>query len=194
ASGPGRRTCRGLTTSLTRTGSALAAGQLFAQRSERLVRGEGAARLLAGRRLRGTATRWSRGARRLRLGSAGRLHLPGVRFPPGTRLGVLPLPLLAFLLVPGQPLAGLRVEALRVLVVAVLVVLGGHAVEGGVEVLLALDEALVRLLERQRDPPALQVDVDDLDHDLGANLHHLLRDLDVPLGELGDVHQALDAV
>jgi hypothetical protein len=30
-------------------------------------------------------------------------------------------------------------------------------------VLLALDEALVGLLERQRDPAPLEVDVDDLD-------------------------------
>ena len=60
--------------------------------------------------------------------------------------------------------------------------------------LLALDEALVGLLERQRDPPPLQVDVDDLDHDLGADLDDLLGDLDVPLGQLGDVHQALNAV
>src|SRR4029453_12822239 len=107
---------------------------------------------------------------------------------------VLPLPGLALLVEPLEPLARLRVEALRVDVVALGVVRRGHAVEGRVEVLLALDEALVGLLERQRDPAPLQVDVDDLDQDVGAHLDDLLGQLDVPLGQLGDVHQALDAV
>jgi hypothetical protein len=53
---------------------------------------------------------------------------------------------------------------------------------------------LVGLLERQRDPATLQVDVDDLDHDVVADLDDLLGDLDVTLGELGDVHQTLDAL
>ena len=56
------------------------------------------------------------------------------------------------------------------------------------------ERALVGLLERQRDAAALEVDVDDLDEDLVADLHDLLGDLDVALGQLGDVHQALDAL
>ena len=46
----------------------------------------------------------------------------------------------------------------------------------------------------QRDAATLEVDVDDLDEDLVADLHDLLGDLDVALGQLGDVHQALDAL
>src|SRR5690606_21260506 len=112
----------------------------------RLVRREGALRLL--RRLRGgggLGRAGAAGGRRGGLGGsgAGALHLLGVRLPALAGLGVLPLPFLTLLLVAGQPLAGLRVEALRVDVVAVLVVGGGHAVQGRVEVLLALDEALV---------------------------------------------------
>ena len=53
---------------------------------------------------------------------------------------------------------------------------------------------LVGLLEGQRDAAAVQVDVDDLDEDLVADLGDLLGDLHVALGQLGDVHQALDAV
>src|SRR5699024_7521063 len=44
------------------------------------------------------------------------------------------------------------------------------------------------------DATALEVDVDDLDEDLLADAHDLLRQLDVALGQLGDVHEALDAV
>ena len=56
------------------------------------------------------------------------------------------------------------------------------------------DAALVGLLERQADPAAVQVDVDDLDEDLVAHLHDLLGNLHVAVGQLGDVHQALDAL
>src|SRR5262249_15166358 len=126
----------------------------------------------------------------------GLLHLAAVRLEPGPGLGVLLFPLLALLLVAGQPLAGLRVEALRVLVVALLVVGGRHAVQGRVEVVAdgLADGALVGLLERQADPAPVQVDVDDLDEDLVAHLDDLLRDLHVPVGQLGDVDQALDAL
>ena len=44
------------------------------------------------------------------------------------------------------------------------------------------------------DAAPLEVDVDVLDQQLLADVDDLLGDLDVPLGELGDVHQALDAV
>src|SRR5690606_11195411 len=207
STGPVNRTAavRGATGAQTTCGdraesphrSESAAGELLLQRGEGLVGGQRAGRLL--RRLPtlvplalagavGTGAVPGLGRR------PGRVDLPLVLLPPRAGLGVLPLPLLALLLVAGQPLPTVGVEPLRVLVVAVLVVLGGHPVQGRVEVLLVLDEALVRLLDRQRDPPALQVDVDDLDHDLVADLHHLLGDLHVLLGQLGDVHQALDAV
>ena len=82
---------------------------------------------------------------------AGLLDLAAVRLEAGAGLGVLPLPLLALRVVARQPLAGLRVEALGVLVVARLVVGGGHAVEGRVELVAGglADRALVGLLERQ---------------------------------------------
>ena len=55
-------------------------------------------------------------------------------------------------------------------------------------------DALVRLLERERDAATLEVDVDDLDEDLFADRHDLLGELDVLARELRDVHEALDAV
>src|SRR5579875_449415 len=202
-------------------GLALAAGQALAQRRQRLVGGERAGRRAAGRggrraaggagpapRLAGPAAAAAAAGAALGgagalaavrgclVGLAGLLHLAPVRLDRRPRLGVLPLPLLALHLVAGQPLAGLRVEALGVLVVAVLVVGGGHAVQGRVEVVAdrLADRALVGLLQRQADPAPVQVDVDDLDEDLVADLHHLLGDLHVPVGQLGDVHQALDAL
>ena len=44
------------------------------------------------------------------------------------------------------------------------------------------------------DPASLQIDVDHLDQQLVADLDHLLRDLDMTLGEFRDVDEALDAV
>ena len=114
--------------------------------------------------------------------------------PAGVSSRVLGLPRLALGVVALEPLVGLRVEALGVLVVALLVVLGRHPVEAGVEVLGGGVDTLVGLLQRQGDATALQVDVDDLDEDLVADLGHLLGDLDVTLRQLGDVDQALDAV
>ena len=49
-------------------------------------------------------------------------------------------------------------------------------------------------LGRQRQAPALGVDLEDLDADLLARLDDLARVLDVVRGELGDVHEPLDAV
>src|SRR6266702_2959771 len=193
---------------------ALAAGQLLAQGRQGLVGSQGAGGRGARGRARGHRARGADRARAARAAAAtgtargavgraalaglgpGFLHLTPVRLEPGPRLGVLVLPLLTLLLVAGQPLAGLRVEALRVLVVALLVVGGRHAVQGRVEVVAdrLADGALVGLLERQADPAPVQVDVDDLDEDLVAHLHDLLRDLHVPVGQLGDVDQALDAL
>src|SRR6202012_3637246 len=66
-----------------------------------------------------------------------------------------------------------------------------HAVLGRVEL---LGVVLVGLLEAQRDAATLQVDVDDLDHRVITDGDHLVGHLDVALGQLGDVHQALDAL
>src|SRR4029453_15053042 len=117
-----------------------------------------------------------------------------VRLPAGVRLGVLPLPSRTLLLVPFQPLTGLRVEALRIEVVALFVVGRSHAIERRIEVVGGRVDALVRLLQRQRDPAALQVDVDDLDHHIVVDLDHLLRNLHMPLGKLGYVDQTFDAL
>ena len=54
--------------------------------------------------------------------------------------------------------------------------------------------ALGRLLDRQRDAPPVEVDVDDLHPQLLAGGDDLLGRLDVVHGHLGDVHQPLDAV
>src|ERR1035438_1946345 len=63
----------------------------------------------------------------------GLLDLDLVRLPASVSLGVLLLPLLTLLLVTADPFVGLWVEALGVLVVAGLVVLGSHAVHRRVE-------------------------------------------------------------
>ena len=81
----------------------------------------------------------------------GLLDLGAVGLPAGVGVGVLLLPLLALSLEALEPLVGLGVEALGVLVVALLVVLGGHAVQRRVE-LADRDAAVVGLLQRQRDP------------------------------------------
>src|SRR5205814_1368457 len=48
-------------------------------------------------------------------------------------------------------------------------------------------------LERQRQPPALRVDLENADVHRVALRHDLARILDVMLRELGDVHEAFDA-
>src|SRR5579859_3921077 len=179
-------------------GSGLAAGQLVPQRGQRLVGGERTGRAgvlgLRGVVAFGVLRPGAVGAGRLAL--AGFLDLAAVRLEPGPGLRVLPLPFLALLVVALEPLAGLGVEALGVDVLAVLVVGGRHPVQGRVELVAhgLADRALVGLLERQADPPPVQVDVDDLDEDLVPDLHDLLGNLHVPVGQLGDVHQALDAL
>ena len=52
----------------------------------------------------------------------------------------------------------------------------------------------LRLLEAERDPLAVAVDVEHLDLDGLADLEHLRRMVDVRPGELGDVDQAVHAV
>src|SRR5690606_20645501 len=169
-----------------------AAGELLPQRGQLLVAGERPAGLGRGApTLRGVVGGAAVGGRRgLQL-----RHLADLRhvlLVASVRLGVGPLPRLALGLVALLPLAGLDVEALGVDVVPLLVVLRRHAVAGGVELGVGR-HALVGLLERQRDPAPVEVDVDDLDHAVVADLDDLLRDLDVALGQLRDVHQALDA-
>src|SRR5712691_2540802 len=178
-----------------RSASALAAGQLVPQRGESLVGGQRAHDL--GLRLLDRAAPVIAGRVCLGgVGLAGGGYLLLMRLIPRPRLGVLPLPFLALGVIALQPLARLGVEAVGVDVVALLVVGGRHAVEGRVEVLAdrLADRALVGLLQRQADPAPVQVDVDDLDEDLVADLHHLLGNLHMPVSQLGDVHQALDAL
>ena len=106
-------------------------------------------------------------------------------------LCVASLPLCALGLEALHPLVGLRVEALREDVVALLVVGVTHAVLGRVEL---FGEVLVSLLEGQGDTTTLEVDVDDLDHDLLVDGDDLVRNIDVAGSQLGDVNQALDAL
>src|SRR5207244_3329485 len=101
----------------------LAAGQLLAERGERLVGGEGtaAAATFAALRLLGVVRLR---AGRLGLGATRLFDLLLVGVEAGAGLGVLPLPGLPLLVEALEPVAGLRVEALGVLVVPLLVVLG----------------------------------------------------------------------
>src|SRR6185437_397429 len=184
------------------------AGQLVAEGGQGLVGGQGAGRgvvvracgaVAAAARAAGGRLGGRGGVARLALFlglGAGFLDLATVCLEAGAGLGVLPLPLLALGLVAGEPVAALRVEAFGVQVVALVVVGRGHAVERRVELVARhlAGHTLVGLLERQADPPPVQVDVDDLYEDLLAHLNDLLRDLHVPVGQLGDVHQALDAL
>src|SRR5699024_9643899 len=91
------------------------------------------------------------------------LDLSGVSLEATLGLGVTSLPSLTLLVELGQPLVGLGVEALREDVVTLLVVGIGHTVLGWVEL---LGVVLVSLLEGQGDTTTLEIDVDDLDHDL----------------------------
>ena len=52
----------------------------------------------------------------------------------------------------------------------------------------------LRLLQPERDPLAVAVDVEHLDTDLLADVEQLGRMVDVAPGELGDVDQTVDAV
>src|SRR5437762_279165 len=86
----------------------------------------------------------------------------------------------------GRRLLGRRADVLALLVEGVLA-----------EMLAVLGRdfaALGRLLDRQRDAPPVEIDVDDLHPQLLAGRDDLLGRLDVVRGHLGDVHEALDAV
>src|SRR5450631_85918 len=158
-----------------------------------VCRGRGRGRRRRGRRGAGVFVGTGRS-----LGLLGLNDLALVRFKTRPRLGVLTLPLDLLLLVTRKPFVGLGVEAVGVDVVSGFVVVGRHAVERRVEVAVGgtsvAASVLVRLLQRQADPPALEVDVDDLHEDLVADLHDLLGDFDMPLSQLGDVHETFDAL
>src|SRR4051812_11081234 len=172
----------------------LAAGELGPQRGQGLVAGQRATGGGGSVRTSSVVTGVAAAGSCLGVGFLRRGDLLAVRLEAGLSLGVLLLPLLALGVEALAPFAGVGVEALGVEVVALGVVGGGHAVGGRVELLLVTDDALVGLLEGERDATTVEVDVDDLDQDLVADLHDLLRDLHVALGQLGDVHQALDAL
>src|SRR6478609_7304219 len=175
----------------------LVAGQLLAQSGKSLVRSKRACTGLGCSRLGGVA-----GGAGIALAGRCSCSVVGsvlgnlllVCFPAGLGVSVLLLPGCALVLVAFKPLVGLRVEALRVLVVALFVVLCGHAVESRIEFGAVGVDALVGLLEGERDTAALEVDVDDLDEQLIPYGDNLLGQLNVAHGELGDVDQAFDAV
>ena len=64
---------------------------------------------------------------------------------------------------------------------------------GGLEGVAERQAALADALDRERDAAALLVDLENLHADLLARLDDLAGGLDVVLGELGDVDEALDA-
>ena len=74
-----------------------------------------------------------------------------------------------------------------------LVTLPGHDLADGVGAGEELPRVLLGRLQRQGDALAVHVDVQDLDLDLLAHLDDLGRVVDVLPGQLGDVHQAVDA-
>ena len=115
-------------------------------------------------------------------------------FPASLSLCVLSFPSLTLSLVAFHPFLGFGIEAFGVLVVALFVVLSGHAVERRIELFRVGINALVGLLQRQGDTTTLEVDVDDLDEDLVANLDDLLGQLDVTLSKFGDVNQTFNSI
>ena len=106
------------------------------------------------------------------------------------RLSIAGFPSLTLLVEAFKPLVGLGVETFGEDVVALLVVGVGHAVLRRVEL---FGVVLVGLLQRQGDPAALQVDVDDLHHGVFVGVDNLIRHLNVALSQFGDVNQTLDA-
>ena len=108
--------------------------------------------------------------------------------------GVLGFPLFTLLLIAFDPFVGLGIESFRILVVAVLVILGGHAVEGRIKVLGSGVNGIVGLLEGQGDAATVQIHIDHLDEDGLARLDHSLGVFHVAVGQLGDMDEAFDAV
>ena len=75
-----------------------------------------------------------------------------------------------------------------------LVVLCRHAVQSRIEVLGSRIDGVVGLLEGQGDAATIEINVNHLDEDFFARLDDGLRVLHVAVGQLGDVHEAFDAV
>ena len=119
------------------------------------------------------------------------LDLSGVQLEATLGLCVACLPSLTLLVEAFLPLIGLRVEAFWEDVVALLVVRVSHAVLGWIELFGVI---LVCLLNGQGDTTTLEVDVNNLDHDIFTNVDNLVWDLNVALSQLGDVNKALDAL
>src|ERR1700761_6150200 len=71
--------------------------------------------------------------------------------------------------------------------------LAGHDLADGVSAGEVPPRVFLSRLERQRNPLAIHVDVEHLDGDLVADLNHLGGVVDVLPGQLGDVHQTVDA-
>ena len=74
-----------------------------------------------------------------------------------------------------------------------LVTLAGHNLADLVGARELLPRVFLRRLQRQGHALAVHVDVEHLDGDLLADLDDLGRVVDVLPGELGDVHQTVDA-
>src|SRR3954469_1835989 len=159
-----------------------------------------------GRRARSTCPRPARPSIR-RTARPRQLRLCCPNHPlPGTPAGPrLPREWLALLLVVredvlGEPerrdvvqIAGLA-RAARLADGVLLERVGGLAALAALDGLVAEPLLAVDALDGQRQAPALGVDLEDLDLDLVARRDDLARVLDVVAGQLGDVHQALDAV
>ncbi len=71
--------------------------------------------------------------------------------------------------------------------------LAGHDLADGVRPGERLPRVLLRRLQRQGDPLAVEVDLEHLDRDLLADLDDLGRVVDVLPGQLGDVHEPVHA-
>src|SRR5699024_3441896 len=91
------------------------------------------------------------------------------------------------------PFAGFGIESLRINVVAVLIVRRNHAVERRIEFVAHRFEGFVCLFQREGDPPAFKVDIDNLHHRVIADLDDLFGNLDVAFGQFRDVHETFDA-
>src|SRR3954447_17383531 len=159
-----------------------------------------------GRRARSTCPRPARPSiRRTARPRQLRLCCPNHPLPGTPALPRLPREWLALLLVVredvlGEPerrdvvqIAGLA-RAARLADGVLLERVGGLAALAALDGLVAEPLLAVDALDGQRQAPALGVDLEDLDLDLVARRDDLARVLDVVAGQLGDVHQALDAV
>ena len=117
--------------------------------------------------------------------------LLGVELVATLSFSVASLPFLTLLLVTFDPFASLGVEAFGEDVVTLLIVRVRHTVLGRIELFGVVN---VSLLEGQGDTTALEIDVDNLDHNFLANGNNLIRYIYVALSQLGDVNETLNAL